>query len=266
MKFNLPIAEILNNAVNLVVSASKTAFKDSLVCVTLKGSAVRGDFIQGYSDFDFHVFLKHKAMDDERVPKVEGALQFQKTFGDIDPEEFGVSQFQIYFIDSGNYPHDWVPPVEGTYRICWGNLPSTGKEMDDSMYLKYAKRFLLDVEFSRKKLVGRFVDKPNNKVPSVVRLLGATLKGYMYSVSILLTSKPKIVLKLTLDKLLPVVEDGIGSKGHFSRFFEYIFNWTLIKQDYEYAREAFREGIRALDELYYWNLNCGETECLGKND
>lgn len=253
MKFSPPDAKILNRAVDLVVSASKTAFRDSLVCVTLKGSAVRGDFIQGYSDFDFHVFLKHEAMDDETIPKIEGAMQFQKAFGDIDPEDFGVSQFQIYFIDSENYPHDWVPPVEGTYRICWGNLPSTGKEVDDSMYLKYAKRHLLDVGFSRKKLVERFVDKPNNKVPSVVRLLGATLKGYMYSVSILSTSKPKIVLKLTLDKLLPIVEDGIGSKGHFSRFFEYIFNWALLKQDYEYAREAFREGTKALEEISCWN-------------
>jgi len=220
----------------------------------MKGSTVRGDFIQGYSDFDFNVFLKPEVMDGEKSPKVEGAMRFQRALGDIDPEDFGTSQFQIYFIDSEKYPHDWVSPVEGTYRVFWGNLPSIARQMEDSVYLSYAKRFLSDVEYSRKKIVERFIDKPNHRLPPIVRLLGASLKGYMYSVSVLLTSKPKIVLRSKLDKLLPIVEEGIGSKGYFSKFFGYVVNWSLIKKSHEYAREAFREGTKALDEIGCWSL------------
>lgn len=263
MRFSPPGAEILNCAVDLVVSGCKTAFMDSLVCVILKGSAVRGDFIQGYSDFDFNVFLKPEVMDGEKSPNIEGAIQFQKAFGDIDPKDFGASQFQIYFINSEKYPHDWVSPVEGTYKIFWGDLPSIAKEMEDSMYLSYAKQFISDVEYSRKKIVERFVDKPNIRLPPVVRLLGASLKGYMYSVSVLLTSKPKIVLRSTLDKLLPIVEEGIGSKGYFSKFFGYVVNWSLVKRNYEYAREAFREGTKALDEIDCWSRSCQDTEDVG---
>jgi predicted nucleotidyltransferase len=253
MKFSPPGAEILNRAVDLVVSACRTAFMDSLVCVILKGSSVRGDFIQGYSDLDFNVFLKPGVMDGEKSPKVDGAIRFQRALGDIDPEDFGASQFQIYFIDSEKYPHDWVSPLEGTYRIFWGNLPSVARQMEDSVYLSYAKQFLSDVEYTRKKIVERFIDKPNYRLPPIVRLLGASLKGYMYSVSVLLTSKPKIVLRLKVDKLLPIVEEGIGSKGHFSKFFSYVVNWSLIKKNYENAREAFREGTKALDEISCWS-------------
>jgi len=255
MRFNPPSAEILSSAASLVVSACKEAFATSLECVLFKGSAVKGDFIQGYSDYDFHVFLKPDAMDGERAPKVDGAIRFQKAFGNVNPEDFGASQFQIYFINSEKYPVDWVPPVEGTYKIFWGNIPSTAKEFDDTTYLRYAKQFLSSVEEDKQKLIERFVDKSNIGVPAVVRLLGATVKGHMYSVSMLLTSKPKIVLRLKLDELISLVEEGIRSRGHFSKFFEYISDWSLIRRDYDYARDAFAEGIKALDEITCWSKN-----------
>jgi len=253
MKFNPPKAEVLNRAASLVVSACKAAFTDSLECVTLKGSAVKGDFIQDYSDFDFHVFLKPEATEGETSPKVEGAIKFQKAIGDINPQDFGASQFQIYFINSKKYPQNWVPPVEGTYKILWGKLPFNVKELDDSTYLSYSRQFLSSVESDKQKLIERFVDKPNSGVPAVVRLLGATVKGHMYSVSMLLTSKPKTVLKLKLDELISIVEEGIGSKGHISKFFEHISNWSLIQEDCECAREAFREGVEALEEIDNWS-------------
>jgi hypothetical protein len=192
------------------------------------------------------------AMDGERAPEVEGAIRFQKAFGDVNPEDFGASQFQIYFLNSEKYPPDWGPPVEGTYRVCWGNLPSTAKEMDDSTYLRHAKQSLLGVEDSQKKLVERFVDKPNSRVPAVVRLQGATVKSYVYDISMLLTMKPKVVLRLRLDELISIVEEGIKSKGCFSGFFEQISNWSRIQQDFEYARNVFREGAKALDEVACW--------------
>ena len=252
-KFKPPKAEVLSRAVDLVISACKTAFNDDLECVTLKGSAVRGDFIQGYSDFDFHVFLKPEVMDTERVPKIEGAIRFQKAFGNINPEDYGVSQFQIYFINSKRYPSDWIPPVEGTYKVCWGNLPYSVRERDDSVYISYVKKFLSSVEYDKQKMVERFVDKPNTRLPSVVRLLGATLKEHMYSISVLLTSKPKVALTFGLDKLIPLIEEGINSKKHFTSFFEHIINWFFIQQNYGYAQEAFREGIMALEEIAIWS-------------
>ena len=252
MRFDPPSGETLDRAAGLVLSACRAAFADSLECVTLKGSAVRGDFIRGYSDFDFHVFLGPDAMDGERVPRLEGAVRFQKAFGDIDPEDFGASQIQIYFIDSQKYPADWVPPVEGTYRIFYGKLPSAARERSDSTYVHFAEQSLSTVGDSGKKIVERFVDKPNSRVSPVVRLLGATLKGYMYSVAVLLTSEPKAALRLKLDELALHVERGIGSEGHFSTFFEHVSNWLLVQQDHDYAREAFEEGVKALDEINCW--------------
>ncbi len=254
MKFDPPKAELLNHAITLVVSACKTAFKDNLECIILKGSAAKGDFIQGYSDFDFHVFLKPEAMDGEKSPNVEGAIKFQNAIGKVNPQDFGASQFQIYFVNSQEYPSEWLPPTEGTYKVLWGHFPSNIKKLDDSTYLSYARKFLASTESDKQKLIERFIDKPDNRVPSIIRLLGATVKGHIYSVSMLLTSKPKDVLNLKLDELIPIVEEGIGSKGHISKFFKQIINWIIIQENWEYAREAFREGITALEEIHCWAM------------
>ncbi len=252
MKFDPPSPEVLNAAVNLVVSACKDVFAESLECVTLKGSAMKGDFIRGYSDLDFHIYLKPSVMEGERVPKAEHAVRFQRAFGHIEPADFGASQFQIYFINSEKYPADWLPPVEGTFEVCWGKLPATAHEKDDVAYVQSSERFLADISDHKKQIVRRFVDKPNTQVPPIVRLLGATLKAHLHAAAIMLTKKPKETLRLRLDQLTPLVEEGIRCEGHFSTFFEHVSNWNKVMQSPEYAREAFIEGIKALDETDRW--------------
>ncbi len=252
MKFSPPSAETLSRAIHLVISACRTAFAENLECVTLKGSAVKGDFIWGYSDLDFHVFLKPEDMDGKKAPNLDGAVRFQKAFGAVNPEDFGASQFQIYFLNSEKYPPDWVPPVEGAFKVCWGTLPPVAREADDAPYLHHAEQSLSGIVDSRDKLIERFVDKPNFGVPRIVRLLGATVKSYMHDVLVLQTSKPKDVFKLRLDEMVPLVEDAVGSEGYLSRFFENVSNWPLIRQDPEYARKTFVEGMKALEEIAEW--------------
>jgi hypothetical protein len=252
LRFKPPSKEVVNKAADLVVSACKESFGSSLECVTMKGSAIKGDFIPGYSDFDFHVFLSPEAMDSERVPKTDYALKFQKIFGYVQPDDFRVSQFQIYFINSQHYPDDWVQPVEGTYKVVWGKLPLAATEADDQVYIQQAKEYLKAIEDSRRTIVGKFVDKPDTSISGIVRLLGATLKGYMYSVLILLTNNPKDSLGLQLDEMIAQVEKGINSKGHFAAFFEQISDWATIQQNGDKARKAFKEGMAALEEIARW--------------
>jgi len=252
MKFHAPNKRLVDEASDHVVSACKESFGSSLECVILKGSAVKGDFIQGYSDFDFHVFLNPRAMETARVPKIGYALRFQKAFGHVRPADYGVSQFQIYFINSQRYPDDWLPPAEGTFKVVWGKPPSTIMEADDRTYVQQANENLKTAEDTRRSLIGRFVDKPDAAVPGLVRLVGTFLKGCMYSIMVLLSNNPKDGLKLRLDEMIAEVEKGVGSKGHFAAYFEQISDWAAIQNDADKARAAFEEGISALDEIGRW--------------
>jgi len=77
----------------------------------------------------------------------------------------------------------------------------------------------------------------------------------MYSVSVLTTRDPRIAFGLKLDKMIDLVEEEIGSAGHFRGFYEYISDWQRIRQDPECARQALKEGIQALDEIARWRRN-----------
>ena len=255
MKFNPPSQTIINEAADLIVSACKKSFSSNLECVILKGSAVKGDFIPYYSDFDFHVFLNPKVMQSERIPKIDYALKFQKAFGHVKPEDYGVSQFQIYFIDSQHYPADWVPSAEGTFEVIWGRMPLAVMKVDNQVYVQQAHENLKTVRDTRKNLIGRFVDKPDAGIPTLVRLLGTFLKGYMYSVLILLSENPKDGLRLRLDEMIAQVEKGIGSKGHLTAFFNQVSDWATIQQNSDKARTAFKEGMKSLDEIVHWFNN-----------
>ena len=74
----------------------------------------------------------------------------------------------------------------------------------------------------------------------------------MYSICVMLTKKPKDAFRLDLNEMIALVEEGIGSAGHFLAFFEYVSDWQKIREDPEYVREAFKEGIQALDEIVWW--------------
>ena len=63
-----------------------------------------------------------------------------------------------------------------------------------------------------------------------------------------------------LDELLSVVEHGMGSKGRISKFYEYISNWPTVQEKCEYAREAFKAGIEALEEMNKWFVEQTLTE------
>ena len=255
MIYDPPSEKIVEEVAGLVLSACRKAFGDSLVCITLKGSAVKGDFIPYYSDFDFHIFLKPKVMDNARIPKAEYALEFQRAFGGVNPQDFRASQFQIYFINSEAYPEDWLPPIEGTYVIFYGSVPLSAGEAEEQKYLQLASNHLATVEESRKTIVGRFVDKPNSAIPNLIRLLGSTLKGYIYSVSALTLPNPKQGFKLGLDEIIEIVEKEVKSGGHISGFFQLVSDWGRIQTDSDSARQALKEGIEAMREINHWYKN-----------
>jgi hypothetical protein len=74
----------------------------------------------------------------------------------------------------------------------------------------------------------------------------------MYSVLILLSDNPKDGLRLRLDEMITQVEKGVGSKGHLTAYFNQISIWATIQQNSDKARTAFKEGMKALDEIGNW--------------
>lgn len=229
-----------------LLAAVQGTFADKAQAILLKGSLHKGDFIPYFSDLDIHVFIQSSAMQGPMTPKLSYCLEFQERFGDLDPEKFGVSQFQVYFLDADNYPTSWTPPLPGTYGVIWGkyepSVPSWGFMVDR------AHSLLQDIPGQIDSLMHRFIDKPNDRIADLVRLLGVYLKPAAYEVAILLGYDPIKIwtkpLPMAIKLVEPVLEDN-----SWSVFYQGVQPWQEVREDPVLLRKLFAVGVSGLERL-----------------
>ena len=229
-----------------LLSAVQEIFGELAEAIILKGSLVKGDFIPYFSDVDLHVFAQSAAMEGPMVPKLEYCLEFQSRFGDLDPEEFGVSQFQVYFLDIDDYPRNWTPPLPGTYRVIWGavDIPLPTEEfMCDQAHL-----YMRNLPFQVQGLIHRFIDKPDTGIAPLVRLLGVFLKPAVYELATLLGHDPIGIWTKPLDEVLAITESALGVNS-LGEFYQGVRPWQYVREQPDKLRHLFGLGVRCSDAL-----------------
>ncbi len=239
-----------NKAVEAIKLAALQAFEGRVRAVLLKGSALRDDFIPEYSDLDVHIYIPSDLMQSSRAPRLEYAVRFQEAVGSLDPADYGVDSFQIYFIDAEHYPEDWSKPLEGTYELIYGAPVEDASTPEER--LRRSREHLEACPSHIASLLGRFVDKPDTSLPNVVRLAGATLKGFVYSAVMVTASAPEIVARKSVQDLLKILGDGGVHTSPSEIFFSRMQDWSELKQDPGRCREAFRLAIRGMQNISEW--------------
>jgi hypothetical protein len=230
-----------------LLAAVQGAFGELAQAILLKGSLHKGDFIPYFSDLDIHVFIQSPAMQGPMTPKLSYCLEFQARFGDLDPEEFGVSQFQVYFLDPDNYPGNWTPPLPGTYEVLWGNYEPVMVPSWDVLSGN-AHSFLQDIPRQLDNLMHRFIDKPNNQIAGLVRLLGVYLKPAAYETATLLGYDPVKIWTKPLPKILKIVEPVLDDNS-WSLFYQGLQPWQEVRTQPDLLRKLFGIGVSGLEHL-----------------
>lgn len=234
----------------LLLAAGLEVFGDGLVTAILKGSAVKGDFVPGYSDFDMHLFLRSSVvpMVDGRTPALDRALAFQAAMGGLDPEAFGVSTIQVYFLDGPNYPSDRTPPIPGTYELVYGSLPPDLPQPQPDEIVTKARSFFPWARREAQAFIGRIADKPDSRLASYVRLFGTSVKPAVYHAAILRGEPPLEVWRRSVADVLPVVDPWCPS-GSLDAFFAGVWRWSEVRHDPARLRALFRSGYCGLMEI-----------------
>lgn len=229
-----------------LLKAVQGTFGDLAEAIILKGSLVKKDFIPYFSDVDLHVFINSTAMAGPMVPKLEYCLEFQARFGDLDPEEFGASQFQIYFLDVDDYPHNWTPPLPGTYKVIWGSIdiPLPTEEF----MCEQAHLYMQKLPFQVQGIMHRFADKPHRGIAPLVRLLGVFLKPSAYAVATLLGCDPIGIWTKPLGKVLAIIEPAVGI-SRLGEFYQGVHPWQHVREQPEKLRHLFGLGVRCSNAL-----------------
>ena len=242
----------LRDALDRVVASCREAFGDALRCVILKGSALKGDFLFGYSDLDIHAFVDPDALVGDRTPTLDHALRFQEAIGDMAPRDAGASQFQVYFLRADRPPEDWTPAVPGSYAVVYGEPPPALTNWRDADFVGQAVRNLAGIPGEVLMLTGRILDKPDTSLAAYVRLAGTFVKGRAYSAAIRASGDPERALGMRTTELFRYLESRDPSLAAVRRFFDFAASWERVERDPPYARDAFRAAIAALETLGTW--------------
>ncbi len=232
----------------LLLAALTQTFGPALRAAVVKGSAYKGGFIPGFSDFDLHAYLRSSVvpMLDPRTPALDFALAFQSAIGKIDVKPFGAGEAQVYLIDADRYPEDWTPPLPGTYELVHGELPAGLPKPDRERLTGEARAYFPTVLRSAVTLIGRLLDKRDSSLAPLVRLLGTYLKPAPYHAAILDGADPLVVWTRPFPEVLAAVEPEWDPSRHLTRYFLEAYRWPEVKEDPARLRAMFKLGYEGL--------------------
>jgi|GEM_PF-542156 len=235
-----------------VVDASLSAFGERLRGAILKGSAFKGGFIPGYSDFDLHLLVDGEAMEDARSPKAEFALRLQRALGRIDREPYRVNDIQVCAIQYGRYPQGWMPPLPGTFTCIYGTYPGEWDSPDPKYVRSRADAFLERLPAMRVHHARSFQDAHDRELARPVRLLGVDVKPALYCGAIRAGYDPLDVWTVRpLELVQWARRKGLAMEASW-RFLTGVGDWEAITSDPERLRALWLDGMDALGDVESW--------------
>jgi len=237
-------------AAGVIAEALRQVFGQHLQAALLKGSVVKGDLLPFFSDLDVHALVR--GIGPERAPPWAQAVAFQRHVGPLDPEAYGLSAFQVTFLDADRPDEPWAPPWPGTYEVLVGSMPAAGA-VDAAPYLQRAEAGLRALPRWAASVVRSFVDKPDRALPRHVRLAGAYLKGALYDAGIVLTGDPGQVLTARLPHLVALVGPATQTADVLEAFYTGARSWLEVRADPAALRAMFGWAMTALEGITAWH-------------
>ncbi len=238
--------------VERVLAAAQAAFGSYLKGAIVKGSAYKGGFIPGYSDFDLHVLVDGTVMEGPLTPRLEYAMELQVGLGGIEREPYRVSDVQVYAVQCDAYPEEWLAPLPGTFVSVYGEYPSEWERPSKARILERSHAYLAQLPTIRASSIRSFQDKSDRGLARPVRLLGTTVKPALYCGAALFGYDPIDVWTV---RPLELVQWARRQGLAMESYWEYLTSagdWEAIRDDPDRLRTMWRSGIRALSDLDEW--------------
>jgi hypothetical protein len=224
-------------------------FGEELYCLLVHGSIVKGGMIEGFSDLDVQVFLQPNSFNDFGL-KLEKAMELQELVGDLNIQEIGAAYLQILFINIQDIPDWYTPPIKGTYKILFGQLPENLNYSMKDFQVKI-KKSLLELPSVIENLIRNFADSSNEQISRRTRYVATKVFPIMYSLLSYDIDHPDKIWsqdKLTICNLFQKRYANQQISEMLTQFFSCIRKIPDDKTDLELLKQAFSVGIDFLIE------------------
>ena len=247
-----------------VLAAARAAFGGSLRGAILKGSAYKGGFLPGFSDFDVHLLVSGDAMDGPLTPRLEAAVQLQRGLGRIETQRYRVSSVQVFAVNVDSDPEEWLPPLPGTFTLLWGEYPAAWDAPDPEAVRLHARKLISGLGQVREAQIRSYQDKSDADLPRVVRFLGTLVKPALYSGAALHGYDPLSVWRTRPLEVAPWAgRRGLAWQSLWT-FLTRAGDWEALCRDAEALRAMWLAGMEALADIEAWAAAAPDSSEAGQ--
>lgn len=233
-----------------VLSALQDVLGTRLRGLILKGSAVHGDFIPGYSDVDLHAFVDESALIAPQTLSTRDSLALQRQLGALPLDAMGVSSLQLFVISwADGYPPEWVKPWPGMYTLVYGELPRGFTDVSRDQYVRGAHECVRLFPEWKHAILRRTINSTDLALAGMARELGAVVKPMAFVAATLITKDPRAIWSGPLSRVLDVIEPVVSPGRAFSAFFRGLQPWP---PDPDSLRQLIQTGSDAIDDTWAW--------------
>ncbi len=251
------VSKITEEAKPIVQQVARIYYQHTqnfFIGLMVHGSALKGGFIPGLSDIDFHLYLKEAAFDKNGLLPLELSMDIHKDLAKIEIYPFGYIQCEAL---STKLPTNYTPPVPGAYHIVAGKLPI--KEATNQQLKEAAKNSLDHLEVTPRYLAN-LLEHGEEQRNRLVRLLSTQVSPIIYHV--LTIEKENAIEAWQLPKneaikLLPTKE----MRSYAEQFYESAKRFYPEKKSIEDALGMVQNGVSFFRSAKHWyqhlNKNAG---------
>lgn len=214
---------------------------------------MKGGFIPGASDIDFHLYLKESLLSDIGQLPIEMALDIHRDLAKINPYPFSYIQCDAL---SSKLPKGYVGPIPGAYHLVTGSLPVNEATSEQ---LKSSAKNTLSNLVTEPKYLKNLLDHGDERLNRIVRLLCTQVSPTIYQVLSLQQEDAVKVWQLTKNEAINLLPDK-EMMLYVEQFYRKVKSCYPDKKSVEDAISLIKNGIAFFKSVQVWyqknRLNC----------
>jgi hypothetical protein len=238
-----PARSIVETAAAIYIRHTQHWFVGLLV----HGSALKGDFIPGCSDIDFHLYLDKQAFSASTGLPLETCLSIQRDLAELDPAPFRYIQCQA-FLDA--LPEEQIGPIPGAYLLLAGGIPVT--LATQSQLREAARKRLAGLDAVSKYVVDSLLEHGKERLSWHVRWLCTQVWPTVYQVLVLQGREPFSIWRLPKTQALALLPPETPLGQTIRAFHQAVQTYYPSEKAVEEGLAVISTGVSFLQTAASW--------------